>query len=77
MIVTYTPQHNNKPMDYDNDTENNIVKVMVDGELITHDLNGYQQSDDPEHPNLPGFPIVGEPKYVDGELHVKLIQWYR
>jgi len=80
LIVTYTDQHNFKTTEFDNDLENLVIRVIInDGEeVIEHDLSDYKEPEnDEEEMNPPGFPIVGFPKYVDGELHVKLIRWYQ
>lgn len=67
-------------MEYDIDLDNSLIQVNIDNgkEVIEHDLSDYKESNtEEEEVNPPGFPIVGFPKIIDGELHVKLIRWYQ
>lgn len=78
MKVMFTPQFNTQEIIYDNDLENDIVMAFVNGEVIKHDLSNYERPTAEEEDNVepPGFPIVGYPQRIDGELHVTLVRWY-
>ncbi|MEC5422402.1 hypothetical protein QGM71_02715 [Virgibacillus sp. C22-A2] len=85
MVIDFTPQFSYQNTVYDNDLENEIIRVQIttmDGdelETIEHDLSNYvpPESEEMAEDPPPSFPIAGYPKRIDGVLHVTLIKWYR
>lgn len=76
MKVHYSPQFDYRKMEYQNDLENKKIKVIIDDkEVFEHDFSNYEELDEFADPI--GFPIVGIPRYIDDELHVTVVQWYR